>query len=588
MIKVEKMSYSFPDKDLYNEISFSIEEGQHAVLIGSNGTGKTTLADLLLHTENYLYEGKISKDATLRMGYVSQFVKHDKETAQTVFDYLSQDFVQMQKEQEEICAQMETAEDFDAVYGRYQESLDLFDAVDGYNYETNIHQRLKVAGLTGLTDLPVAAISGGEFKLIQVIRQMLLAPGLLIMDEPDVFLDFENLEGLRRLINSHKGTLLVITHNRYLLNHCFDKVLHLENGDLQEFDGNYAEYNLSLLTMKIEMQEAAVKEAEWIEIQERFVEKLRAEATRITNPAKGRLLKGRASYLERLKKTRTKAPFVDIRRPKILLPDIPEEAQSQAEWLLKLDDYGITFEKPLLSDVSFTIGPKDKVAIVGANGTGKTTMLREIWKNCMAEAKNPAISLDQSAKVGFLSQMYGDMLHEESSIFEEMEAFGFDTEKQVREFLTDYCFDGVSLKKQVGVLSGGEKNLLQLAEISLGDANLLILDEPTSHLDTWSQIALEEAIEKYQGAVLMVSHDFYTVTDCADYILYVENGTIRQMSGRAFRKLIYRDHFDKEYLELEQRKKELELKVESLLAASKYEDARKVCSQLEEVVEKLS
>ena len=222
MIKIEKLSYSFPEKDLYKDISFTLEDGQHCAFIGSNGTGKTTLVDMIMDTEKYMYTGKIVKDETERIGYVSQFASRDKNQEITAFEFLSEEFVQLQNESEELCALMATSEDLDTVFEKYQKVLDEFDSMDGNNYESNIRKQLKLAGLEKQENLEISKLSGGEYKLLQVIKQMLRQPALLIMDEPDVFLDFENLNGLCGLINSYKGTLLVITHNRYLLNNCFD------------------------------------------------------------------------------------------------------------------------------------------------------------------------------------------------------------------------------------------------------------------------------------------------------------------------------------------------------------------------------
>ena len=261
MIKVEKLSYAFPEKDLYKEVSFTIEDGQHAVLIGSNGTGKTTLVDILLNDDKYLYDGKIIREMEGRVGYVSQYEKEEKDREITVFDFLAEDFVRIQKENEAVCKEMETNfDDMEALLDKFQRLLDEFAAIDGDNYESNIKKQLKTAGLTHTEQLPISAISGGEYKLLQVVRQMLLMPSLLIMDEPDVFLDFENLNGLRSLINSYKGTILAITHNRFLLNHCFNKILHLEDADIQEFEGSFVEYNFTLLAKKVELQEQVAKE----------------------------------------------------------------------------------------------------------------------------------------------------------------------------------------------------------------------------------------------------------------------------------------------------------------------------------------
>ncbi len=594
MIKVEKLSYAFPEKDLYKDVSFTIEDGQHVVLIGSNGTGKTTLVDILLDDEKYLYDGKITRDVDGRVGYVSQYEKDEKDREITVFDFLAEDFVRLQKENEAVCKEMETNfDDMESLLEKYQELLDEFTAIDGDNYESNIKKQLKTAGLSHTENLYISAISGGEYKLLQVVKQMLLMPSLLIMDEPDVFLDFENLNGLRNLINSYKGTILAITHNRFLLNHCFNKILHLEDTDIQEFEGNFVEYNFSLLAKKIELQEQVAKEQAEIERNQKIVDKLRANATRVTSASRGKALHARVSYLERLEARRIKAPFVNLRQPKIVLPiieeDIPQEVVEVQEdfpiekkTVLRVEDYTIAYEDVLLENVRFEIKEGEKVAIVGPNGTGKTTLLRDIYKN-----NNPFISIAEDVELGFLSQIHGEMLNESNTIYEEFESLGFETHGEIAEYLKDYYFEVDMLKSPIGQLSGGEKNLLQLAKIATGKANLLLLDEPTSHLDTYSQISLEKAIEEYKGTVLMVSHDFYTIANCVDYILFVEDKSIRKMRTRSFRKMIYENHFEKDYLEQEQQKKELETRIEKYLKENDYETAKGLCEKLEVVVGKM-
>jgi len=189
----------------------------------------------------------------------------------------------------------------------------------GNDFESNINKKLNLANLIKRKNLRVSELSGGEFKLIQVMKEMLSRPVLMIMDEPDVFLDFENLNSMKNLINSHKGILLVITHNRYLLNHCFNKILHLENMELQEFDGRYFDYKFSLLQTKIELQELTLADDEEIERNEILITKLRKNATYISDASKGKKLKARVKVQERLEARRIKAPFVDIKQPDIRL-----------------------------------------------------------------------------------------------------------------------------------------------------------------------------------------------------------------------------------------------------------------------------
>ena len=602
MIQVENLSYEFPTKELYKNVSFTLEEGQHCAFIGSNGTGKTTLVDMIIDYDKYLYDGKIIKSEECRIGYVNQFSKSEKDREMTVFEYLSEKFVQNQEETAKVCNEMATAEDLDSVFERYQKLLDLFQAMDGDNYDSNIKKQLHLAGMDSHEQTEISKLSGGEYKLLQVMKEMLLQPNLLIMDEPDVFLDFSNINNLCKLINSYQGTMLVITHNRYLLNHCFNKILHLENTDIQEFDGNYTEYNFALLQKKIELQELAAADQEEIERTEKMVEHMRKEATRKDIASLGRALNAKVTHLARLRARAIKSPFVDIRLPKIQLPEVElmtedyefnaETQQSQEEvdvnanvdkstekTVLTISDYSVAFNETLLENVNLELKAGEKVAIVGANGTGKTTLLRDIYKNT-----SDAILLGEGVKIGFLSQLHGEMLNEEHTVYEEMEELGFVSKEDIQEYLRDYCFEEETLTQKIGQLSGGEQNLLQLAKIALSKANLLLLDEPTSHLDTYSQIALEKALSEYKGAVLMVAHDFYHIVNVADSVLFVEDKTLRKMRIRSFRKMIYDNHFSKDYLELEQKKKELETRIASCLKDKNIVTAKELCEKLEEVI----
>ena len=580
MIKAEKLTFGFNSTLLFQNISFTLEESCHCALIGSNGTGKTTLVNLIRDPGCFLFDGKIKLDSAGRIGHVSQFAIREGDQSVTVYDYLCQDFVALEQAINDVCMQMESADDMDTLMTRYQNLLDESDAMDADNYEINIRRQLKLAELEDKASLALELLSGGELKLVQVIRQMLRRPGLLIMDEPDVFLDFENLNGLRDLINAYKGTLLVVTHSRYLLSHCFDRIWHLENGDLQEFAGSFMEYSYSRLQKKIDLQLASVADEKEIQRITELVERLREDASEVIDPQIGRTLKGKVSHLNRLVSRQIKAPFVEIRQPDIRLPetDTPEEPLE----LLRLDNYSLAFEEKLLEQVSFSVHSGEKVALVGANGTGKTSMLREIWKN-----SHPAIHFSEAATPAFFSQLHAEILNEKNSIYEEFYDIGFETPAQVEDHLQKYCFDPDSLGRKVGQLSGGEKNLLQLAKLAAGHANLLLLDEPSSHLDTFAQIALEDAIAAYQGAVLMVSHDFHTIVNCADTILFVENGSIRPMRARAFRKMIYKKHFSKDYLELELQKKDYETRIAQSLVAGDCVEAQRLCDKLALTVEQM-
>ena len=579
MIKVDKLSYSFPQKNLYNDISFTLEDGQHCAFIGTNGSGKSTLIDIFMDPEKYLFDGSLEIDPSCRIGYVRQFQEIDKTQDITVFEYLAENFIKLQNEITAICTEMETSSDIETLLEKYQDALDEFESINGDDFENIIDKKLNLIELIKYKNLSISQLSGGEFKLIQVIKSMLTNPDLLIMDEPDVFLDFKNLNALKNLINAHKGTLLVITHNRYLLNHCFNKILHLENMEIQEFDGNYINYNFSLLQTKIELQELAAADTEEIERNEILIDRLRDLASENAEQFRGKTLRARVKFQERLEKRRIKAPFVEIKQPNIIFITTDEVEEKTA---LKVTDYELSFDEVLLKDVNFEIKSTDKVAIVGANGAGKTTLFQTIFNN-----NNSSIEINENIKIGYLSQLQGQTLNYSNTIADEFFDIGFKTYDDIKEYLEGYNFDEELLNQKIGTLSGGEKNLIQLAKISEVGADLLLLDEPTSHLDTYSQIALEKAIKNYKGAILMVSHDYYTIANCMDYVLFIENKKIRKININHFKDIIYANHFNKDYLKIEQKKKSVETKIELALRDNNFLLAQSLCEDLEKIIKLL-
>lgn len=583
MIKIDNLSYSFPEKDLYKNISFTLETDAHAAFIGTNGSGKSTLIDMIMDTEKYLYDGTIEKSPNCRIGYVQQFSQNDKMREITVFDYICEEYNKLQSEITSICTQMETSSDIETLLEKYQEALDALDAIGGDEFENNVNKKLNLTNLMKHKDLMISELSGGEFKLVQVMKGMLNNPDLIIMDEPDVFLDFENLNSLKNLINSHKGTMLVITHNRYLLNNCFDKIIHLENMEVQEFDGNYIDYNFSLLQTKIELQELAAADTAEIERNDKLIDRLRELATENAEQFRGKTLRARVKIQERLEQRRIKAPFLAIKEPDINLNT--DNVLDEETIALKINNYNAVFDNVLLEDVNFEIKSTDKAAIIGLNGTGKTTLMQDIFSYIN---NKKSIEVNDQVEMAYLSQLQHKTLNDSNTIREEFIEAGFKNSDEIMEHISKYGFeDREILSQEIGTLSGGEQNMLQLAKISVSNANMLLLDEPTSHLDTYSQIALEKAIKNYNGAILMVSHDFYSIVNCMDYILYIEDKKIRRMNMKTFKKMVYANYFDKDYLEIEHNKKQLEIQIELALRENDFDAAKDLCEQLEKLVKLL-
>ena len=575
MIQVKKLSFDFPAKVLYKEVSFSLEMGQHCAFIGSNGSGKSTLVDMIINPDKYMYDGKIIKDESCRIGYASQFAVRDKEQEQTVFEYLSEKFVKNQNATVAICEEMAVAENVEPLFEKYQALLDEFVSMDGDNYISNIQKQLYLAGMRELEETKLSELSGGEYKLLQIMKEMLLSQNLLVLDEPDVFLDFGNLNRLCKLINGYKGTLLAITHNRYLLNHCFNKILHLEDGDIQEYDGSYSEYRCSQLKEKLKLKQQSIEEQEEIYRTEKMVDALRIRATIVANPTLGNAVNAKQTQLDRLLARQIKEPFIELREP--LIEFKPVEVKDDYT-VLSVTDYSVSFDDVLLENISFELKSGEKVAIVGPNGTGKTTLIKDILKN-----NHPSIKIDENINYACLSQLTDENIDETKTVFEVMENLGFETKESISRYLEKFCLEGDALKQKVGQLSGGEKNLLKIAMIANANAELLILDEPTSHLDIYVQMAVEKAISEYKGAVLMISHDFYLIANCADHVLLVEDKTLKRMRTRTFRKMVYDKYFNKEYLEVDKKKQELEAKITLAFKMNELMKVEKLCNQLEEI-----
>ena len=575
MIQVKKLSFDFPAKVLYKEVSFSLETGQHCAFIGSNGSGKSTLVDMIINPDKYMYDGKIIKDESCRIGYASQFAVRDKEQEQTVFEYLSEKFVKNQNATVAICEEMAVAENVEPLFEKYQALLDEFVSMDGDNYISNIQKQLYLAGMRELEETKLSELSGGEYKLLQIMKEMLLSQNLLVLDEPDVFLDFGNLNRLCKLINGYKGTLLAITHNRYLLNHCFNKILHLEDGDIQEYDGSYSEYRCSQLKEKLKLKQQSIEEQEEIYRTEKMVDALRIRATIVANPTLGNAVNAKQTQLDRLLARQIKEPFIELREP--LIEFKPVEVKDDYT-VLSVTDYSVSFDDVLLENISFELKSGEKVAIVGPNGTGKTTLIKDILKN-----NHLSIKIDENINYACLSQLTDENIDETKTVFEVMENLGFETKESISRYLEKFCLEGDALKQKVGQLSGGEKNLLKIAMIANTNAELLILDEPTSHLDIYVQMAVEKAISEYKGAVLMISHDFYLIANCADHVLLVEDKTLKRMRTRTFRKMVYDKYFNKEYLEIDKKKQELEAKITLAFKMNELMKVEKLCNQLEEI-----
>jgi len=572
MIKVENFSFSYADKELYNDISFEIEENNHYGLIGTNGSGKSTLISIILDPEDYMFDGKISIQSDIRIGYISQFIDISLDEHMTVFEYIGQLQIAYREKLIKMEHNMATCDNLDELLEEYQKQLDEYELIGGDEFYSTIDKKLNIASLFYLKDKKLSYLSGGEFKLIQLLKEMILQPDVIIMDEPDAFLDFSNMESLRNIINAYKKTLVVITHNRYILNHCFNNILSLEDGKMDQFDGNYIQYSFEMLGRKIEDMELSIADELEIERNEGLVERLRELATLSDDYKKGNALKSRVKLLERLKKAKHQSPYVDT---KMIDMQIYSQNRFSNESIVKVDNYSKSYESILLEDVSFEIKAKEKVALIGANGIGKTSLLRDINQN-----KNKSIIVNELAIIAYLSQTQGETLNENNTVLNEFLDIGFTSKDVITRYLCKFHFDEWIIEKKISSLSGGEKNLIQLAKVNYTNPDLLLLDEPTSHLDLYSQLSLEKALKSYDGSVIMVSHDYYMIINTMDYVLMIVDKKIKKLHIDTFKSMIYTKHYDKRYIKLEETKKVLETKIAFALEQENFEEAKLVYERL--------
>ena len=522
MIKVENLSYGHAEKELFNKISFEISSQDHIALIGSNGMGKSTLLDIITDKGEYLYDGKITIDPEVRIGYASQFKASEKAENITVFEYLAKDFTALNDEIEKACDALANASDMEKAMEDYQALLDRGSTIDIENYEANIYMTLHTAGMTQIKDYMIDDVSGGEFKVLQVMRQMLKAPNLLFLDEPDAFLDFGNINALMSLINSYPSALVVVTHNRFLLEHCFNRIMNLENGDLDDYMGTYGEYRCWILREKLRLKKLSIDDEREIERTQKMVEILRDRATDMVNPVIGKSVHAKQSQLDRLKARQIKPPFIQIEEPELHF--VAKENEERID---------------ILQAPDFILKAGEKVAIVGSNGAGKTTIIKQIL-----EEGHPDIHIADGVTYALMTQT-----------------------------------------EDAKNISGGEQGLKKLQEIAKEPVDLLILDEPTSHLDVYAQRALEKALKEYKGTVLMVSHDFYLITNVADYVLYTEDNQFTRMRSRKFRKMVYDKYFSPEYFELDRKKQEIEQNIIAAYIKEDLEKVEKLCGDMERMGE---
>ncbi len=519
LISAENLSFGFAGAPLLKNISFTLSEGDRVGLIGPNGEGKTTLIRLIL-SELEPESGALFKKNGCRIGYLAQTGGYDSEN--TAFEEMRSVFREdiraldaLRETEAKIARAEEGSAEYRALSARYDALTKQIAARDSYHYEIKIRTVLNGMGFSDSFSQPVSTMSGGEKTRLKLCRLLLEEPELLILDEPTNHLDIKTLFWLEDYLASFKGAILTVSHDRYFLDRLVREIYELEGGTLSVFKGNYTKYKLLKAEKNARILKEYEKQQEEIAHLQDYVDKNLVRAT----TAKSAL--SRVKKLEKMER---------IEKP--LLPPSPPRfsfsyAEKPYEKVLEVSALRLAAgEKVLLENASFTLTRGEKCAVVGDNGTGKSTLVKEIVKN-----KNPAVKTGRFVKIAYYDQENANLNPENTVLGELWERHVLWDQTKVRNILAQAKLDAGDMDKKVRMLSGGERAKLALAVFECENGNFLILDEPTNHLDLPARESLEDALKAFDGTILFVSHDRYFIQALAGKIVELSDGKAVEFKG---------------------------------------------------------
>ncbi|MGE7890588.1 ribosomal protection-like ABC-F family protein [Bacillus cereus] len=524
---VNNVTKSFGGNIIFENISLEIKNGERVGLVGRNGSGKTTIFGLLTGMES-LDAGAIHMKKGTRIGHVAQIPKFDE--AMTVYDVLSSAFKvekEVEKEMHDLEKNMAVEQEQSALeklmerYGVIQEK---FAFLGGYEIEANI---MKVANGLQVTDLfsrVFTELSGGEQTKVSLAYMLLQKPDLLLLDEPTNHLDLFAVEWLEQFLKEYTGTVMVISHDRYFLDEVVTKIFDLEDGEIHVYHTNYSQFVEEKEERLLQEFQAYQEQQKKIKKMKEAIKRLREWANQANPPNEG--LHKRARNMERALERIEKLKRPILERKQMGLQFEGQERSGKDVVVMKEVSKGFA-DRPLFEQANLHVRFQERAAIVGRNGTGKTTLLKLLLEEINPDAGE--IRIGSSVKIGYLSQhTYGNV---KSNVLEAFREYVAVTEGEARHILAKFLFYGPAVFKKVTQLSGGEKMRLRLAQLMYQDINFLILDEPTNHLDIESREVLEEALEQYNGTILAVSHDRYFLNKLFEKTYWIDECKLFEFAG---------------------------------------------------------
>ena len=523
ILSCQNISKSFGEHVILDNASFHLEDREKAALIGNNGAGKTTLLRMIVQ-EIPCDQGQVVLARDKVLGYLAQ---HQNITGQqTIFQELlevKRPVLLLEEKIRALEAQMKHAagKELDQLMDTYTKCTHEFEQQNGYAYRSEITGVLKGLGFTEEDfEQQVSTLSGGQKTRVALGKLLLSRPDILLLDEPTNHLDIDSIAWLETYLTNYPGAVFIVSHDRYFLDKVVTKVVEIEQGHLAVYKGNYSAYSLKKAAIRDAQYKAWLNQQQEIRHQEAVITKLRS----FNREKSIRRAESRAKMLEKME--RLEKPVQEQEQIRLEL----EPRTVSGNDVLTVEDLGKSFPgTPLFSHVSFEIKRGERVALIGNNGTGKTTLLKII--NGLLGPDEGKFTLGSKVQIGYYDQEH-HVLHMEKTIFQEIsDTYPSLTETQIRNMLAAFLFTGDDVFKEISALSGGERGRVSLAKLMLSEANFLILDEPTNHLDIASKEILEEALNSYTGTVFYVSHDRYFINQTATRILDLVNNAVVNYIG---------------------------------------------------------